>query len=628
MSLYLAKKTTSQSFFASIAISVIAAASPNTSLAAEKKLKDEDRGTNSLAMRAKPKYSSNFSHFDFANPDANKGGTLTLASQAAFDTMNPFSAKGTTTTMISLANVFETLMTSSLDEPFSQYALLAKSVELGSDAMSVTFHINPEAQFSDGKAVTADDVIFSYELLSSEKSKPFYRAYYADVKSAEKTGTLGIKFHFKKKNSELHMILGQLPVLPKHFYATGDFNKDFVHKVLGSGPYIIKDFEFNKIVRAEKNKNYWGKNLPVNKGRFNFNSLVLKNYKNADVMLMGLKSGDFDFQVINSSKHWAVDVSGERYDKHCIVKELLPHKQTQGIQGFALNTRRPLFSDRRVRKALALALDFEWMNSSLFYKQYTPHASYFDNSDLAAHALPSADELKLLNPFKGRIPDEVFSQAPEALGKNWELRRRLTESKKLLEESGWKIQDGVLTNSEGKKFEFTILLDDPTWQRIVEPYIKNLRTLGISAQSRIDDQSLYMQKVKRFDYDAIVEHFEQSESPGNEQRDFWHSASANIEDSRNTIGIKDTSVDSLVESVIRAKSRKDLVTATHALDRVLWFNYYLVPHWYMSANRITYWNRFSTPKTLPLYYSPLSYFTEFASVDAAKEKLLKEKGCN
>jgi microcin C transport system substrate-binding protein len=596
------------------------------SFAVEKKSKSAT--VSALAMRAKPKYGKNFTHFEFANPNAPKGGTLTLASQDAFDTLNPFGSKGTTTAMITFANIFETLMTSSLDEPFSQYGLLAETVEVGSDGLSVTFNLNPKAQWSDGKPVTADDVLFSYEILTSEKSKPFYRSYYADVKSIQKTGERRVTFTFKQKNAELHMILGQLPVLPKHFYGEGDFNKDFVRKVMGSGPYVIKDFEFNKIVRAERNPNYWGRDLAVNKGRFNFDAIVLKSFKNADVMLMGLKSGDFDFQSIASSKQWAVDVTGDRFDKQCLVKNLLTHKQTQGMQGFAFNIRRQQFQDRRVRKALALALDFNWMNSTLFYKQYSPHASYFDNSDLAARGLPSSDELKLLNPLKGKIPDEVFTQEPQPFNKssNSEKREHLIQAKKLLEEAGWTVRNGGL-EKDGKKFEFTILMDDPSWQRIVEPYLKSLRTLGIAAQTRVEDQSIYIQKVKRFDFDMIVENFPQSESPGNEQRDMWHSTSADTPDSRNIIGIKDAAIDALVDAVIRASTRPDLVTATHALDRVLWFNHYMVPHWYMSAYRTAYWNRFSLPKTLPLQFGPTTYFTEFAWVDAAKEQALINNKC-
>jgi microcin C transport system substrate-binding protein len=344
-------------------------------------------------------------------------------------------------------------------------------------------------------------------------------------------------------------------------------------------------------------------------------------------MLMGLKSGDFDFMNIQSSKQWAVDVQGEKYNNGCIEKQLWKHGQTEGMQGFALNQRRAVFQDRNVRKALALAMDFDWMNSTLFYKQYTPTSGFFNNSELAAHGLPTADELKLLDPWKGKVPEEVFTKPLEPVGKGLDLRARLTEAKKLLEDAGWSIKNGALTNAKSEKMEFTILLDDPSWLRIVEPYIKNLKILGIAAHSRVEDQSIYIQKLKRFDYDAIVDVLGQSESPGNEQRDMWHSSSAATEDSRNSMGIKNPAVDALVEAVISAKSRKELVTAVHALDRVLWHNHYIVPHWYMSAFRATYWNRFDLPKTMPLYFSPLSWFMNFASENPAKEAILKDKKC-
>lgn len=581
-----------------------------------------------MAMRAQPKYAANFKHFEYANPNAPKGGNITLATTGAFDTLNPYSAKGTASILIGYANVFETLTKASLDEPFTRYGLLAESMELAPNALGITFHLNPKAQWSDGKPVTPDDVIFSFELLTSEKSQPFFRSYYADVKSVKKLGERDVEFTFKQKNAELHLILGELPILPKHFYENGDFGKDFTKKVLGSGPYVIKNFEFNKFVQAEKNPTYWGKDLAVNKGSYNFDSINLKYFKNSDVMLMGLKSGEFDILQVLSSKQWAVDVTGEKFDKGCLKKENVSHKHTQGLQGFVMNSRRPLFQDRRVRKALAMALDFDWLNTTLFYKQYSPHTSFFENSELAATGLPSPDELKLLNPLKSKISAEVFTTQKIPLGKlaDTSKREHLLKARTLLDEAGWKVKNGVLER-DGKKFEFTVLLDDPGFLRIVEPYLKALRTLGIVAQSRVEDQSIYEQKVRRFDFDMIVSSFPQSESPGNEQRDFWHSSSATSEASQNLIGIQDAAVDSLVESVIRAQSRKELVSATRALDRVLWFNHYVVPHWYSSTYRMAYWNRFSVPEKLPPYLSPVPYYISFGWIDAAKEQALKNNSC-
>lgn len=577
-----------------------------------------------MAMRAEVKYKPDFRNFDYSNPDAPKGGTLTLASSGSFDTMNPYSVKGTTTAMIGYANIFETLTTPSLDEPFAQYGLLAKTMTLADDGLSITFSLHDNAKFSDGKPVTAADVVFSYELLTSEKSRPFYRMYYADIKRAVAENPTTVKFEFKKQNPELHLIIGQMPVLPKHFYgAKGkDFGSDFNSTILGSGPYVIQNFDFGKIVRVKRNPDYWGKDLAVNKGRFNFDAITLKYYKDENVMLEGMKAGDFDFAAINSSKQWATDVAGERWTKNWIVKRLLPHKQTQGMQGLVMNTRRPLFQNRDVRRALAVALDFDWMNETLFFKQYTPQSSYFDNSELKAPGLPSPGELKLLEPWRGKIPDEVFTQPLQPLGKGLDGRARLREAMQALQKAGWKIQDGKLVNAKNEPFRFKLLLSDPSWQRIAEPYLRSLGKLGIEASTDIKDDAIYVQRVKQFDYDMIVDNFGQSESPGNEQRDMWHSSSADVEDSRNTAGIRDPAVDALVETIIRANTRGDLLTAVHALDRVLWFNYFVVPNWYISAYRVTYWNRYSLPEKLPPYFGPVTYFVEHAWLDPAKSDAL------
>jgi microcin C transport system substrate-binding protein len=578
------------------------------------------------ALRAQLKYPATFKAFDFANPAAPKGGILTLALFGSFDTLNPYSDKGMSPGLIALADVFETLMAKSYDEPFAQYGLLAQQVEVAADEMSTTFHLNPAAQFSDGKPVTGDDVVFSFKTLTSEKSRPFFKMYYADVKDVVAVNKTTVKFLFARKNAELPLILGELPILPKHVYGEKgkNFSTDFVGVAVGSGPYVIKEFEYSKFIKAERNPSYWGAGLPVNAGRYNFNTLVMKYFKDPNVLVEGYKAGEFDFMTVNSSKAWAKDFEGEKFTKNWVLKKFWPHSQTQGMQGFLMNTRRPVFQDRYVRKALALALDFDWMNKSLFFGQYTAQASYFDNSELAAKGLPSPEELKLLEPLRSKLPEELFTEPMgKPLGSGLDARGRLEAARKLLEKAGYKIQGNTLVGKDGKPFEFTLLLGDSMWQRIAEPYTKALSRLGIKATVKLEDDAIYQRRIESFDFDMIVDDFGQSESPGNEQRDMWSSTAADTKASRNTAGIKDSAIDALIDKVIRAGSRADLVTAVRALDRALWFGSYMVPHWYVAGYRVTYANKFSLPEKMPLYFGAQNYFTSFGWLDAAKEDALK-----
>jgi microcin C transport system substrate-binding protein len=574
-----------------------------------------------MGFRAEPKYPANFSHFDWADPAAKKGGTLRIATDIPFDKLNYFALKGVGTIEVFDA-VFETLAFQSLDEAFTVYGLLAESMELASDGLSVTFYLHPKAAFSDGKPVTADDVVFSFKAMTSEKARPQYAAYYADVKDVIAVNNKTVKFTFKQKNPELHLILGQLHILPKHFFSKGDFGSAFNNKVLGSGPYVVKSFSAAKNLVLERNPNYWGKDLTVNKGRWNYDTIQVKVYRDPTIKFEGLKAGEYDFDMINISKMWAVDVAGEKWDKNWLVKTLFPAEDTQGLQGYIFNVRKPLFQDPAVRKALAMAFDFEWSNETLFYGQYKQFGSYFDNSELSARGtLPSAEELKLLEPLKNDLPKEVFTEKVGPLGQGMDGRARLLAARKILADAGWKVENGTFTK-DGKKLAFTIMLDDKYWERITEPYINNLKKLGVDAKLETVDGSIYEKRIQTHDYDIVVRVFPQSESPGNEQRYWWHSSEADKEGSRNTIGIKNKAVDALVEHVIKANSREDLVTATRALDRTLWFNYYTVPHWFMAANRVTYWNKFSLPKTFPKFYYAPHYFREYSWIDPVKEKAL------
>jgi microcin C transport system substrate-binding protein len=576
-----------------------------------------------LALGGTPKYPAGFAHFGYADPAARKGGTLVLPSEGGFDTLNPFTLKGRAPFLLG-ALVFETLTDASLDEPFTEYGLLAESIAVAPDELSLVYRLNPKARFADGQPVTAADVVFSYQVLRGDAATPFFRFYYKDVSAVEAVDRLTVRLRFARKNRELAMIAGQLPILPQHLYGAKNFGEGYVRQALGSGPYRVKEFEFGKFIRYERNPNHWSKNLGSNVGRYNFDEILVKYYRDESVRLEGLKAGEFDFLFVNIAKQWAVDLQGDKWNKRWIVKESLRHSNDEGMQGFAFNLRRPVFQDRRVRKALALAFDFDWTNRTLFYGQYVPNDSYFANSELAAKGLPGKDELALLNPFKDQLPPEVFTAPVQVVGKGLpEIRDRLRESLQLLRAAGWEVQDGVLTEkSTGRPLRFTVTLDSPAFQRVVEPYLNNLQRLGVQADMKVVDDSVYQRMVDTKDFDVIVNRFGQSQSPGNEQRDYWHSEAADQEASRNVIGIKHPAVDRLVEAIIEAPSRAALLTATHALDRVLWHEYYLVPQWYINYHRIAYWNKFGHPKTLPLYYNP---FTELMYwwIDPAQARALE-----
>lgn len=576
-----------------------------------------------LALGGTPKYVEGFTHFAYANPAARKGGTLVLSAEGGFDTLNPFTLKGRPPLLLG-SLVFEQLTDNSLDEPFTEYGLLAESMEVAPGELSLVYRLNPNARFSDGKPVTAEDVVFSFTILRSEAAQPFYRFYYRDIAAVEATDARTVRLTFARKNPELALIAGQLPILPKHVYGAKDFGEGFVRQALGSGPYRVKDFNFGKYIRYERNPNHWSAKLGINAGRYNFDEILVKYYRDSGVELEALKAGDFDFLAVSSSKQWAVDMAGDKWAKRWIVKESLPHSNNEGIQGFAFNLRRPMFQDRRVRKALAVAFDFEWTNKNLFYGQYKASDSYFANSELAARGLPSADELKLLTPFKTALPPEVFTEPLKPVGAGLgDARDRLREALRLLREAGWEVRDGAMTEKKtGRPLRFTITLGSPAFQRIVEPYLNNLRRIGVIVDMKVVDDSVYQRMVDGKDFDMIVHRVPQSQSPGNEQRDFWHSESADQQASRNVIGIRNPAVDALVEAIIQAPDRKALVTATHALDRVLWHEYYMVPQWYIDYHRVAYWNKFSRPKTLPLYYNPIAHLM-YWWLDPAKTQALE-----
>lgn len=564
----------------------------------------------SQAMGYEPKYPAGFEYFDYVNPDAPKGGMLSMPAFGSFDSFNPFVLKGSAADGLSLL-MFETLMVSSMDEPFSQYGLLADDAELADDRLSVTFHINPKARFSDGSPVSAADVVFSYETLR-DKGHPQYRIYWSDITGAEVIDELTVRFRFAKVNPELHLIVGQIPIFSRSWVGDRDFAKMAMEQPIASGPYLIEKYELGKDITYRRNPDYWGSELNVRRGMFNFERVIYKYYRDFTVMLEAFKAGEFDFNFENNSKKWARDYIGPKFRSGELVKKELPHRNNAGMQGFAYNLRRPLFQDVRVRKALALALDFEWSNRKLFYNQYSRNHSYFSNSELASSGIPEGDELALLEPYRDQLPPELFTQEwqPPTTNPPATLRANLREAKILLEEAGWTYRDDALRNAKGEPFRFEIMLVQKGFERIVAPFARNLGKLGIEVDYRTVDPALYQRRMDTFDFDMVVTSFGQSQSPGNEQMGMFHSSAAGQEGSRNVMGIKDPVVDAMVEKVVYAKDRKSLVTAVHAMDRVLLHGYYLIPHWYIASHRIAYRDRFGMPETLPLYYSPDNWALE------------------
>ena len=556
---------------------------------------------NGIALHGAPKYAPDFAHFDYVDPDAPKGGELRLMGIGTYDTVNPFTLKGVSAD--GAAGVFETLMSGDLDEPFSQYGWVAESVTVAPDRSWVSYKLRPEAKFQDGSPITPEDVIFSFEILR-DKGHPFYRSYYKDVVKAEKTSPQEVKFTFHDTtNTELPLIMGQLPVMSKKFWQGKDFAATTLEPILGSGPYKISDVSQGRSIAYTRVKDWWAKDLPVNKGRYNFDTIRFDYYRDTTVALEAFFAGRYDYKAENVAKNWALDYNTPAVQQGTIKKDMIHNQLPQGMQGFIFNIRRPIFKDPRVREALNYAFDFEWSNKTVAYGAYKRLGSYFENSELAGHGLPSPAELKLLEPWRGKIPDEVFTQeyknpTTDGSGNN---RDNLKKAADLLRDDGWTLKNGKLTNAQGQQLKFEIIDAEPMFERWIQPYRLNLARLGIDASFRIVDTSQMQNRLNDFDFDVTITTYPQSLSPGNEERDFFDSAKADIKGSRNLIGIKDPAIDALVENVVHAGSREDLVTATRALDRVLMWNYFVVPHWYIDSFRIAYWDMFGRPKTNPPY---------------------------
>ena len=576
-----------------------------------------------LSMYGDLKYGPAFTRFDYTNPDAPKGGDVKLAAIGTFDSLNPFILKGVPAAGI--GQVFDTLMDSSSDEPFSEYGLIAETVEVPADRSWVGFTLRPEARFRDGSPVTADDVIWTFETLKT-KGHPFYRAYYAKVVKADKLGTRTVKFTFAPgENRELPLIVGQLPVLSKSYWSAHEFEKTTLEPPLGNGPYEVAAVEPGRSIIYRRVKDYWAANLPVRAGRYNFDTIRYDYYRDTTVALEAFKAGQYDLREENVAKNWATGYDTPAVAAGLIKKEQIPNEVPAGMQAYVYNTRRVLFQDRRVREALGYAFDFEWTNKYLLHGAYKRTKSYFSHSDLASRGLPSPEELQILDPFRGPEPEAVFTKAyePPQTDGSGEIRSNLIHALKLLETAGWTVKNMQLVNAAGEPMQFEILLDDPSFERVTLPFAKNLERLGVTARVRTVDTAQYQNLVENFDFDMTVANWPESLSPGNEQIDYWTSGRADVPGSRNLAGIRDPVVDKLVDLVIAAPDRQSLIDRTRSLDRVLLWGQYVIPQWHITAFRVAYWDMFDRPAVAPKYV--LGFDTWW--VDAAKEAaLVRRKG--
>ena len=551
------------------------------------------------------KYPADFKHFDYVNPNAPKGGrisTTPTGGSLSFDNFNPFILKGDSAAGLGL--LFDSLMSGANDEPDTAYGLVAHSVEVAEDKKSVTFYMRPEAKFSDGSPVTAEDVVFSFNILK-EKGHPSYRFLLRDVKSAEALDKHTVRYTFTGDLvRDLPLTVGGLSILSKAYYSKRDFTKTTLEEApLGSGAYALSDYKPNAYVTYKRREDYWAKDLPVNVGRHNFEEIRYNYSKDRSASFIAFSGNEYDLREEFTSKRWATEYNFPAVKDGRVKLVTLPDKNPSGTQGWFINTRRAKFSDRRVRRAIGYAFDFEWSNKNLFYGLYSRTASYFENSDMKATGKPTPDELAILEPFKDKLPPEVFEEVetPPISDGSGRDRKLLRIADKLLREAGYTMKGGKRVNAAGEQLSFEFIRVESAFDRIISPYVKNLRALGIATRIRPVDSAQYERRVKSFDYDIAIQRYTMSKTPGIELRSFFSSKTADIEGSLNLSGIKNPVVDALIDKAISAQSRNELTTTVRALDRVLRAYNYWVPHWYKGAHNIAYWDKFAQPKIKPKY---------------------------
>ncbi len=573
-----------------------------------------------LALYDEPALSADFPHFPYVDPAAPKGGSMTQAAVgSSFDSTNPFIIRGTPA--IGIGEIYDTLLTNNLDEPFSVYGLLAEGIRLDPERLWIEFDLRPEARFHDGEPVTADDVVFSFNLLM-EEGNPFYRGYYADVERVEALDAHTVRFEFASNHSrELPLIVGQLPILPQHYWEERDFSSPTLDRHPGSGPYRIAEVEPGRRIVYERVEDYWGRDLPVNVGRHNIDQLIYDYYRDRDIAWEAFKAGVLDYRTDARAATWAIGYDFPAYRDGLVKRLTVPDGQPSRMQAFVFNLRRDKFQDSRVREALNLTFDFPWLNANLFYDTYKRTESFFQNSEMAAKGLPSEAELKLLEPYRDMLPERVFD-TPLPIEHPEDLRERLRLAYDLLLEAGYEVRGDKLVDREsGQPLSVEVMLFDSGMERVVQPMLRNMSRLGIQGRLRIVDINQYLNRLRSFDFDIVTGQFPQSNNPGNEQREYWTSEFANSPQSRNLMGLKHPAVDALVERLIRADSREELNTAARALDRVLLWSFIVIPHYHSGETRIAIWDKFGYPETFPKYGFDLTTWW----IDAERESEINRR---
>lgn len=580
-----------------------------------------------VALFGAPKYAPGFTHFSYTNPDAPKGGTLKLAALTGFDSLNPYILKGMAAPGVTNF-VFQPLMVASYDEPQSYYPLIASDITIAPDRSYADITLNPKAKWQDGTPITADDVVWTLHTLK-EKGHPLYRVTYNPISDAIRQDDLHVRFLFKDKlHRELPLIAASMPVLPKHYYEKHPFEKTTLEPPLGSGPYKVAKVDPGRSIRFERVKNYWAANLPTQKGMYNFDTITIDIYRDDVVALEGIKSGQFDYYEEYIARNWATSYDIPAVHEGRLIKAGIPHKIPRGMQGFMFNTRRDKFADRRVREAIDLTLDFEWMNGTLFYNAYERNRSFFEETPFEATGLPEGSEMNLLQPFRCKeesgiqnqestnpdskpqlpdacLPDDLFTTAyavPQTPGDGF-ARANLIRAQKLLDDAGWVMRDGVRVNEKtGEPLTIEFLMTQRTFERVISIMRYNLKKLGIASEFRYVDASQYQKRLEKFNFDIVSIWWNQGLFfPGSEQYTFWHSSQADITGSQNLGGVKNKVIDKLTKQIQRAQTLDELQPAARALDRVLLWEHYVVPHWSIHKWRVLYWNRFGRPDVTPDY---------------------------
>lgn len=555
-----------------------------------------------IAMHGEPKYPPGFRHLDYANPDAPKGGELRLGSVGTFDTLHSHIIKGSPAAGRNLYT--ETLLQRVWDEPFTLYGRLAQSVEVPEDRSWVAFTLNPAARFSDGSRVTIDDVIFSLEMIRTH-GRPNSRATYKKIIEIERPGNNTVKFLFADgSDRELPLLIGGfLPILSKTYWQGRDFTKTTLEPPLGSGPYVVEHIDPGRRIVYRRNLNYWGKEIPVNIGHYNFDLISYDYYRDSNIALEAFKAGDFDQRYEFDANRWATGYDFPAAQDGRVILEEFDHGIPSGLRAFAFNLRRPMFQDRRIRRALATVFDFEWINKTLLQGAYERTRSMFDNSNMAPVGEPTGAELALLDPWRQQLPSEVFGEpyqppTTDASGNN---RTNLRQAMVLLNEAGWQIREGKLVSAVGQPFEFEILLRSSSNEKLALAYKNSLSRLGIEVAVRLVDSSQYQARMEQYDFDMAYRRWGVSLSPGNEQQNYWSSIAAASPGSRNAVGVSNPAMDAIIDALVGAYSRTDLVDAARAIDRILMWEQYVVPLYHRSGFRVAYWNTLAHPKLNSTY---------------------------